>query len=427
LLKLASRNLTRNRRRTAITLVALVLGVGAMVAVRGFINGLQRAFIANVVEGQMGAIQVHREGYLANVLSSPLALDMQDSPELRQKLASVPGVKAVTARIQFGAMFSTPDQKVPEGQALTEAEQGKTSFFMATAIEPATDRVVFPLRVRWLAKGAPIDSADSDEVMLGAEFAAGLGVPLFPHDAARPPEDERPALLAADRDGSLNGANVVLGGTIGSGAPGDRKYGFVGLATAQKVLRMEGRVTEYALAVDRLEDAPQVRDAVAAALGPGYEVHTWDQIVPFIRQMFGTQDFVFGIISMIFLVVVLLGIVNAMLMSVLERVREIGTMLAVGMRRRQVVTMFILEGLVLGLIGGVVGAAFGGTIVAILNTTGFALPAPGSSAPMLVRPVVTGLYLVQAVAMASVGSAVAALWPARRASKLRPVEALQSS
>jgi putative ABC transport system permease protein len=124
-------------------------------------------------------------------------------------------------------------------------------------------------------------------------------------------------------------------------------------------------------------------------------------------------------------VVVLLGIVNAMLMSVLERVREIGTMLAVGMRRRQVVTMFILEGLVLGVIGGTLGALLGAAVVGWLNRVGVSLPAPGSSAPNLIRPFVPGLYLVRSVLLAAIGSALAALWPARRASLLRPVEALQ--
>ncbi|MHB8873931.1 MAG: ABC transporter permease, partial [Myxococcaceae bacterium] len=415
LFKLAVRNLARNRRRTLITLAALVLGVGAMVAVRGFINGMQRSFIDNLVEGQLGAVQVHREGYRDNVLASPLTLDMEDTQALRQKILSVPGVKAVTPRIWFGAMISTPDKPVPEGREPTGAELGRTSFFMATAIEPSTDALVLPKRAGWIDRGLTIPGPDSDALLLGSEFADGLGTPLVPPGSPRPPEAEWPALLSPDRDGSLNGANVVVGGTLKSAAPGDRKFGYVALGTAQKVLRMEGRVTEYAIAIDSLDDAEEVRDGVALALGKGYEVHTWKQLVPFITQLFGTQDFVFGIASAIFLLVVLLGIVNAMLMSVLERVREIGTMLAVGMRRRQVVTMFILEGLVLGLLGGLVGAALGAAGVAFMHHVGVPLPAPGSSAPLSIYPFVTAGYLARAVGMASAGSALAALWPARRA------------
>ena len=86
LLSLAARNLARNRRRTAIALAALVVGVGAMVSLRGFLNGLQNMFLENTVHGQLGAVQVHRKGYLANVQGSPLTLDMEDSEALRQRL-----------------------------------------------------------------------------------------------------------------------------------------------------------------------------------------------------------------------------------------------------------------------------------------------------------------------------------------------------
>src|SRR5688572_29636185 len=110
LLKLAVRNLRRNRRRSAITLAAMVIGVGVMVFLRGFINGQQEVILENIVKGRVGGVQVHRAGYVKNVLTSPLQLDMADTPELRQKLASVPHVIAVAPRIEFGAMVSTPDK-----------------------------------------------------------------------------------------------------------------------------------------------------------------------------------------------------------------------------------------------------------------------------------------------------------------------------
>ena len=97
---------------------------------------------------------------------------------------------------------------------------------------------------------------------------------------------------------------------------------------------MEGRVTEYALAVDPGVDAPSwcaTRSRRSSA--PDYEVHTWEERIPFVTDLVETQTRIFNIVGTIVLLVVLLGIVNAMLMSVLERVREIGTMLAVGMRR----------------------------------------------------------------------------------------------
>ncbi|MFZ5467815.1 MAG: ABC transporter permease [Myxococcota bacterium] len=415
LFKLAVRNLTRNRRRTAITLVALVVGVGAMVTLRGFINGLQRMMLENIVHGQLGALQVHRAGYLANVLSSPLTLDMEDSGDLRARIRAVPGVRAVAGRIQFGAMVSTPDV----GEA-----PGKTSFFLATALEPEAEKEVSPKRWEWVAQGQMPAAADARALVLGASFAEGLDIPLPQGEGKGEEEEQWPALLAADRDGILNGEAVVLAATLHNATPGDNRFGFVPLVTAQRLLRMEGRVTEYAVGIERMEDAAVVRDALASTLGPGYEVHTWSQLFPFLTELTGTQDFIFSVVSSIFLVVVLLGIVNAMLMSVLERVREIGTMLAVGLRRRQVVFLFLLEGLVLGAVGGALGVAVGFAAVQWMQAAGLHLPAPGAEIDSLIRPFVSSLYLARALTMAVAGSTLAALWPAYRASALRPVEAL---
>lgn len=424
LLSLAARNLARNRRRTALSLAALIVGVSVTVALRGFVNGQQRMMTENLIFGQFGALQVHRAGYLANVLSSPLGLDLEDSEELREKILSVPGVSAVSPRIQFGAMLSTPDLPTG-GREPTEEEKGKTAFFLATAIDPQAEKQVTWKRLEWIGEGRMFPSPDSDEIVLNGEFSRGVRLLPLPPGEPRPPEAERPALLAADREGALNGENVVLGGTLLTAMPGDKKYGLVPLGTAQRLLRMEGRVTELAVAVHRLEEVPRVRDALARALGPAYEVHSWEQLLPFVREIMGTGDFIFGVVTAVFLVVALLGVVNIMLMNVLERVREIGTMLALGMRRRQVVSLFLMEGAVLGCLGGVVGTAIGYLAVRWLHQVGVPIPAPGATFESILRPFVSPQYLAVSLLVAVAGSVLATLWPAFRASGLRPVEALQ--
>jgi putative ABC transport system permease protein len=420
LLSLAARNLLRNRRRTAISLVALVVGVGAMVGLRGFVNGQQRVILENLVFGQLGAVQVHKKGYLANVQGSPLTLDLADSEEVRRRIASVEGVTAVSPRIAFGGMLSLPDA---EGASEDEGA-GKTGFLQLTAFDPALELKVTPQRATWLGKGAHLSAVDAPELLLNADMARSLRAEVT--DTRVPPE-RWPALLSGDREGALNGEAVRIAGTLVSATPGDRRQGYATLGTAQRLLRMEGRVTEYALAVGALEEAPRVRDAVQAALGPEYEVHTWDEVMPFVKQLVGHQDFIFGIMPSVCLLTVLLGIVNVMLMNVLERVREIGTMLAVGTRRSQVVSLFLLEGAVLGLVGGILGALVGWAVTVWLGHRGIVLPAPGASADSIIRPSVSLLYLVRSVGLATVGASLAALWPAYRAAQLRPVEALAHS
>ncbi|HLL06540.1 MAG TPA: FtsX-like permease family protein [Myxococcaceae bacterium] len=421
LIALAARNLTRNRRRTAIALVALVVGVGALVVLRGLVNGQQRIILENIVYGQLGAVQVHRAGYLAQVQGSPLSLDMEDTPALRERLARVAGVTRVSPRLAFGGMLSMPE---PEGAA--EDSEPRTAFLQLLAFDPALEPAVTPKRMVWLGQGAFLSAVDAPELMLNADLARGLGARVMDANAPPPPE-QWPALLAADRDGALNGEGLRLAGLLVSATPGDRRVGYLPLGAAQRVLRMEGRVTEYALAVEPLAQARKVRDALRAELGAGYEVHTWEEVFPFIAQILGQQDFLFGILSTVFMAAVLLSIVNVMLMSVLERVREIGTMLAVGMRRRHIVVLFLVEGGVLGLVGGVLGALVGGAVTLYLHHRGILLPSPGANVDSIIRPSVTVGYMAYAVGLAAGGAAVASLYPAWRASKLRPVEALAST
>jgi len=429
LLKLASRNLLRNRRRTAITLAAMIIGVGVMVVLRGFINGQQKVIIENIIDGRMGAVQVHKTGYVKNVLTSPLNLDMADSPELRAKLGGIEGVEAVAPRIEFGAMISTPD-KAPspeDGSPLPDDLQGKTSFFIAVGVEPEAEAKVTPRRTALVDHGRMFPKSDSEELVLNAEFAVGLETAIHDPATPLPPLENRTALLASDRDSALNGENVVLGGTFPTFSPGDKRVGLVPLGLAQRLLRMEGRVTEYAISVKPIDRADEVARRIQDTIGPDYEVHTWSQLFPFIKALTGTQDFIFSVVSGVFLTVVLLGIVNAMLMSVLERTREIGTMLAVGMRRRQIVSLFLAEGLVIGLIGGFLGIGLGVAIVTWFHHAGIPLPAPGATVPSIIRPFVSTRFLVSAVIGTPLGAALATLWPAWRASRLRPVEALQSA
>nr|CCA65709.1 predicted ABC-type transport system [Stigmatella aurantiaca Sg a15] len=295
-----------------------------------------------------------------------------------------------------------------------------------TAFDPKLEAQVTPRRMDWLGTGSFLSSVDASEMMLNADMARSLGTQVM-NAQSPPPEDQWPALLASDRDGVLNGEGVKLSGTLVSATPGDRRLGYLPLATAQRLLRMEGRVTEYALALNRLEDAPKVRDALKAQLGDEYEVHTWDEVQPYVAELLKQEDALFGIIIFIFLFVVLLGVVNVMLMNVLERVREIGTMLAVGMRRRHIVSLFLMEGAVLGLLGGVLGALLGWALTVWLNQKGIRIPAPGASVDSIIRPVIPLTYLVRATVLAIVGASLAALWPAYRASRLRPVEALSTT
>jgi putative ABC transport system permease protein len=210
------------------------------------------------------------------------------------------------------------------------------------------------------------------------------------------------------------------------GLRGERKLALLPLPVAQKLLKMEGRATELAVAVEPLERADEVAATLRAELGPAYEVHGWSEVAVYARQVITRQDFVTRLIASAFLLLMLLGVANTMLMSVVERTREIGTMMAVGVRRGRILLLFLTEAVLLGALGAAAGATAGATVVALLGRRGLTFRVAGSPMPFLLTPFTSPGTVAEVVLTAAGGAVLFALYPAYRASRLRPVEALAS-
>lgn len=400
LVSMAFRNVLRNRRRTLITLAALTVGVTAVGTIRGILNGLQETIVNSTIESALGALQLHRAGYLANVLSTPLSLDFEWNDALASRVRSVKGVTAVAPRIQFAGSLTVDADETPEAL-----------FFAASAVEPALEPAVTPRRKLLFTDGTTLDD---DHVVLGDSLAAAFGAKA----------GTRVILLAPDRDGSLNGELTQVGGAMRAVLPGEMKVAVVPLSLAQKLLRMEGRVTEVAVAVDELSQLERVAADLRATLGPGFEVHGWSELAPERHTIMKLQTAVTSIVSFVFLLLMLLGVANTMMMSVLERTREVGTMMAVGLTRGSVMTLFLLEALVLGAVGSAAGLGVTALLVFALSRHGLHVTPPNATMALDVFPFITLPYTVLTLLAAMLGSVLFALYPAWRASRLRPVQAL---
>jgi putative ABC transport system permease protein len=200
----------------------------------------------------------------------------------------------------------------------------------------------------------------------------------------------------------------------------------VTLPSAQELVSMEGRVTEIAVRVQDVVDAPAVASRLREALGPDYEVRTWDEVLPFLRDAQNRLRIVLQGVSLVLFLLVVFGVVNTMLMNVYERIQEIGTMLAVGARRSQVRMLFVLEAATLGLVGGSAGAVLGFVAASALAVNGLVITPPGAAFTYIVRPVPPVDIAILALVTAVLGASLAALYPANKAAALSPVEALRA-
>ncbi len=401
LIRIALRNVLRNRRRSLITFSAVLIAILATFSLRGLANGMVTAMQDAVVHGQTGALQVHRVGYLKSTGGSSLDLDVPADAAFLDKIRSVPDVRAVSARLAFGGMVNANDT---------------TSPALFSALDLDGELRVCPLREKLATEGRAFGVAEPEAAVLTPELVRTLGLKL----------GQKAALLTNDKEGTLTAVDLTVVGVYGQ--PGlplpEKKIGFVPLATAQELLHMQGRATEIVVAVDDLKAIDQVKAAIASAVGPTYQVSTWSELVPFLKDAVTSWRFMSNLFTGIFLFVALLGIVNTMLMSVLERTREIGTMMALGVRRRSITAIFLLEATAQGFLGGLGGALLGGALVFKVGQAG--LHFHMSNATLHVHPFIDLGFFVFALVLATAGAVLAALWPALRASRLRPVTALAS-
>jgi putative ABC transport system permease protein len=272
----------------------------------------------------------------------------------------------------------------------------------------------FPRRSESVAAGTFL-TRESD-ILVGRELLSGLSGKL----------SGEVVLVGNDRDGVMNGVAGTVAGELAAFTQGEKKLVLLPLVKAQELVRMPGLATEIAVAVVDLALLDETAETLRLVLGPDYEVHTWRQVAAFATEVVDTQNAALDAVIIIFLIVILFGLANALLTSVFERVREIGTMMAVGTTRRQVLTLFVLESTLLGFFGGLVGVTAGALVVALLGINGVHLTTPGASLPQLLVPEIGTAFLARMIVLSTVGAAFTALWPAWKASRLRPVEALAS-
>ena len=401
LLLLAIRNLTRNKRRTLISAGAIMFGVLAIIALDGLGNGFLENLIATTIESKVGAVQVFRAGYLGS--DDPLKKALPHDAALIARISGSPGVTAVTPRIEFDGMLSNGSE---------------STLFLATAIDPQTEYLVCPKRAARVSPGSqPLRPGREGDALIGKSLAESLGAGI----------GSTLVMTAAGPHASTNALDIDLSGFLPTQSVAESKrMATVRLAYAQDLLRMRGLVTQYTVGVADLRQAEAVAARLQATLGAEFQVTTWAELDPQTKTRAASIDYVLFFIGGVLFLLVATGIVNTMLMSVYERVREIGTMLAVGVRRWQITLLFLLEAAALGLLATLVGTVLGVALVKTVAHYGLPIRPPGGDVSIL-YPSVTPTFLAIVILFAVVGTLLSALYPAWKASRLRPVDALRAT
>jgi putative ABC transport system permease protein len=239
---------------------------------------------------------------------------------------------------------------------------------------------------------------------------------------------DRLTLLSQTVDGAINGADVDVVGTYTTGIKEmDDRALIVRLDTAQRILDTAA-VSKLVVLLQRTEEtfaAQRDLQQILDRSGQRTEIATWSEFAPFYHQVRSLFSGMFTFLGLIIVGLVVLSTGNAMTMAVMERVREIGTLMALGTTRRLVTGMFLVEGLTLAILGTGVGVVLGSILARVLTNAHIQLPPPPTfSEPQLLRILIVPPLLVGVPIVLITTLVLASVWPAVRAARLRVTDAL---
>ncbi len=439
LFKVAIRNVGRNKRRTVITLITVFIGVVVVTGTRGLLNGLQSEIRSGLTRKVHGDMQIHMRGYQDSLDSNPYKMLIPYTPEVLAKIKADPAIVAVTPRLRVMAL-------------LNHQKSQSTTPVMVSAISSESELAVCPRLIQAVQAGTIINSSlekisttvedDNLDEAIGLDAttnSAGISAGPSPkatgyHQILVTPSlmrglnaslGDEIVLLVQDKNNMQQALVATLTGVVDYGLPNaSARMAWLDFTTLQQVVGAEGLASEIAIRTKDGVDENLVANRMARTLPENQIIETWLQLGGFFRDVMETQNGIFSVVLIIVFVIVISAIVNTSLMTVMERTREIGTLMALGYRRIHILQLFLSESAAIGFGGGAVGLATAAGITKVLGSRGLDYTIPGAAVPTILYPWVGTEFLGMVLGLATIAALLAGIIPAWRASHMKPVEAL---
>ena len=411
LLSIAARNLLRYRRRTTLTALLITLGIMAVLLFLALAGSFKALMVGQITDSMLGHLQIHHKGYVASLDNLPLNLMMKPAmvAKAEAELKKLPQVAAYSPRIKFGAMFSN----------YTE-----TTNIRLNAVYPQQEEATCPLLPgRVIAGSLKGGLVQPGHILVPELIARGMKVKV----------GDTVVLVATNEQGAVNGQSFVVQGILeGISGPGGRD-GYINIQDARSLLRLgDDAVSEIAVRLKDPDTLPQVMKTLKGTLGqlrnkqgkPALEIHDWEKLTPF-SNVAKMIDLMTLFIQVMLVAIVLISIMNVMLMAVYERLREIGTLAAIGTPPGRILGLFLSEGLLLGLAGSLVGTLLSLITIAVLNRYPIHF-AFGRQEDLVLHPAIAGGDVLFVGTLVVAVAVIASLQPAWKASRMDPITALRS-
>jgi len=410
ILGIASRNLLRYRRRSMLTLLLIVIGMVAVLLFIAVAGSFKAMMVGQITDSVLGHVQVHRKGYVASIDNLPLNLNLKPQmvAKVEEALKQNPAVETWSPRVKFGGMFSN---------------FAETTSIRINGIDPTREVTTTPLLQGRMVEGEKEGAlVGKGQIVIPQLLARGMKTKV----------GDTVVVVATNRDGSVNGKTFVVRGILESvTGPGGRD-GYIHIDDARELLRMsEAEVSEMVIRLKDFSRLDKIDAQLKQVLGdltnkegkPVLEVHTWADLSPF-ANLARMIDLMTVFIKVVLVSIVLVSVMNVMIMAVYERIREIGTIAAIGTPPSSILSLFLAEGLMLGIVGTVAG-----TVLSLAAIFGINLWQPtfnfGMQQNLVMAPTIAGSDVLTIAILVVVVAIVASLQPAWKASRMDPITALR--
>ncbi|MGD8558976.1 MAG: ABC transporter permease [Gammaproteobacteria bacterium] len=409
-IRIAWKNLLRYQRRTLLTSLLITVGIIAVLLFISVSGSFKAMMVGQITDSMLGHIQIHKRGYVSSIDSLPLHMNMKPRmmEKVKEALAEQDNVEAYSQRIKFGAMFSN----------FTE-----TTNIRLNAVIPEDEAKTAPLLADRIVAGKKEGALLSKGKILVPEIIA-KGLKVNPGDTV--------VLVATNKDGSVNGLTFEVQGVLeGISGPGGRD-GYMHIDDARTLLRFEDNdVSEVVVRLKNPEKLEQTFASLQETMSqyinqqgkPAFEVHKWEKLSPF-SNIANMIDLLTLFIKIMLVSIVLISIMNVMVMAVYERIREIGTISAIGTRPGRIRSLFVTEGLLLGIVGTVAGTVISLAVIFILNMNQLTFSF-GRQQNLVLTPTISVTEVLVICAVVIAVAILASVQPAWKASRMDPINALR--
>jgi putative ABC transport system permease protein len=405
-IKIAFRNILKNRRRSLVTILAIAIGFAAVGLFRGYAADTYDGLRVSAIRGEgLGHLTIYKKGWLeyGNIDPDSYMLTKEEIQKTVELVEEEDDVVLATPKIHLSGL-------VTNGMIST--------IFLAEGVVPKNDRTIKGSMLAFRpVKGEMLN----EKKPFGVEMAEDLAKLL----ELKPGTDA--VVMAGTLDGQMNALDVEILGVYDTGIPATNdKFIRFSFDYAQSLYDTE-KAGQIVVLLDDWRKTYPMRDRLLKRLnqaGLPCEIRTWNELSQFYNKVRSMMDMIFMFLFFIVFVIVVMSVVNTMGMAVLERTREIGTLRALGLKRRGVGTLFAVEGAMIGLLGSFIGLILNIIAWAIIMAVEPTYIPPGVSSPVPLTVKLEPPVVLMLMAFLILLSLIAAIMPARRAAKQNVVEAL---